>query len=122
MMPKFEAGENIAIKVPPHQFDKTVSFYKDIIKLEEINLTSPGDYDAAVFKFGDKNLWIDKMSATGHAEIWLEIKTDNAEKAAQYFDEYGVARRDEIESLPVKFKGFWISSPSNIIHLVCESE
>jgi len=30
---KFAAGRNIAIKVPPHQFKATVSFYRDVLGL-----------------------------------------------------------------------------------------
>jgi hypothetical protein len=32
--------------------------------------------------------------------------------------EKGISKRDEIEPLPPGVKGFWISSPSNIIHLI----
>jgi hypothetical protein len=31
-----------------------------------------------------------------------------------------VVRRDEIEPLPEGFKGFWISNPANIIHLISQ--
>lgn len=31
---KFEAGINIAIKIPKSKYDKTVEFYKNILKLE----------------------------------------------------------------------------------------
>ena len=33
-------------------------------------------------------------------------------------DESEQVGQDEIEALPPGFKGFWISSPSNIIHLI----
>lgn len=120
MKPRFEPGDNIAIKVPPQQFDETVSFYKDILDLEQIHLKAPDPLESVTFKFGDKNLWVDKAPSISQAEIWLEIKTDDAAQAANYFQSCGIARRDEIEPLPVDFEGFWISSPSNIIHLVCK--
>lgn len=34
MNTKFEAGINIAIKVPKSKYEKTVAFYRDILKLE----------------------------------------------------------------------------------------
>lgn len=34
MNSKFEAGINIAIKVPKSKYEKTVAFYRDILKLE----------------------------------------------------------------------------------------
>jgi predicted enzyme related to lactoylglutathione lyase len=120
MKPKFEPGKNIAIKVPPHQFENTVLFYRDVLGLEELDLSPSEQYESVTFKFGDKNLWIDKISSISHAEIWLEIKTDDIEQAAHHFKDYKVVRRDEIEPLPSDFKGFWISSPSNIIHLINE--
>jgi predicted enzyme related to lactoylglutathione lyase len=120
MKPNFEPGENIAIKVPPHQFEKTVSFYRDVLGLEQTIIESPDQYQSVTFKFGGKILWIDKISSISQAEIWLEIKTDDIEQASNYFEEHEVVRRDEIEPLPGEFKGFWVSSPSNIIHLIHE--
>ncbi len=34
MKTKFEAGINIAIKIPKNKYEKTVAFYSDILKLE----------------------------------------------------------------------------------------
>jgi len=34
MKPKFNAGKNIAMKVPAHEFEKTAIFYRDILGLE----------------------------------------------------------------------------------------
>ena len=31
--PQFTAGKNIALKTPTHEFEKTVSFYRDVLKL-----------------------------------------------------------------------------------------
>ncbi len=120
MKPIFEPGENIAIKVPAHEYDQTVSFYQDILGLERKNAGATDEYQTAVFKFGDKTLWVDRISSISQAEIWLEIRTDSAEHAAAYLDECKVSRRDDIERLPEEFKGFWISGPSNIIHLITE--
>lgn len=110
----FKAGQNIALKVPSHQYEETVTFYRDIIGLQQIKNEEP----EIVFKFGDKKLWIDKVKHLSQAEIWLEIECDDIKGAKKHFKKHGVYRRDEIEKLPLEFNGFWISSPSNIIHLI----
>jgi hypothetical protein len=120
MKPKFKPGDKIAIKVPPNQFATTVSFYRDILGLEQLDQSSQDPYESVAFKFGDKNLWIDKISSISQAEIWLEIKADDIRQAAEYFQYHNVVRRDEIEPLPENFRGFWIANPSEIIHLITE--
>ncbi len=120
MKPKFTPGENIAVKVPPHEFDQTVLFYKTILGLEQIGRSSSESIESVTFKFGCKKLWVDKVSGISQAEIWLEVMTDNIEAASKYFEKTRCIRRDEIEPLPKGFSGFWISSPSNIIHLITD--
>jgi len=120
MKPAFEAGQNIAMKVPVHEYDQTVAFYKDILGFEVIEPSSSNESASTTFKFGDKVLWIDKKPNISHAEIWLEVVTDNYEAASAYFEKQGCIRRDEIESLPDGFNGFWLSSPANIIHLISQ--
>lgn len=106
------------MKVPAHDFDSTVAFYRDILGLEQANVSSPDVNESIAFKFGDKNLWIDRVAGISQAELWLEIDTDDVDKASTYFAANSCIRRDEIEPLPEGFKGFWISSPCNIIHLI----
>ena len=122
MKPIFKPGENIAIKVPPHQYEQTVSFYRDTLGLEPINGPSPDTYDSISLRFGDKNLWIDKIDSLSQAEIWLEIQTDDIDAAAAHLEKANIVRRDEIEPLPDGFNGFWISSPAQIVHLVSEEK
>lgn len=121
MKPNFSPGNNIAMKVPVHEFDNTVAFYRDILGFEEIKVASPDSITAITFKFGDKTLWIDKIAGLSQAEIWLEILTDDIESASAYFDENSCIRRDEIEPLPDGFKAFWLANPANIIHLINEA-
>jgi len=106
------------MKVPAHEFEKTVAFYQEILGFKLKKASSPGGFESAAFEFGDKSLWIDKISGLSQAEIWLEIEADNLEEAEAYFSQMGCTRIDEIEPLPSDFKGFWICSPSNIIHLI----
>lgn len=114
--PRFTAGHNIAMKIPPHEFSRTVEFYKDILGLPLVEEEAPN----IVFEFGGKRLWLDKLDFISQAEIWLEIQADDIDAAAEYLMRRGVVRRDEIEPLPEGFKGFWISNPANIIHLISQ--
>lgn len=116
--PNFEAGKNIALKVPSHEFEAAVRFYRETLGFKTIEELSDNSSESVVFEFGDKNLWLDKTPGISQAEIWLEITTDNMEMAAAYLQENDCARCDEIEALPPGFKGFWISNPANIIHLI----
>ncbi len=118
MKPEFKPGKNIAMKVPAHEFDRTVAFYRDILGFTQTEADSPDQFDSVTFDFGGKNLWIDKVAGLSQAEVWLEVETNDIERAAAYLESAGCARRDEIEPLPDTFAGFWICSPSNIIHLV----
>jgi hypothetical protein len=52
------------------------------------------------------------------AELWLEVVTDDTAGAARHLETAGIARCDAIEPLGEAFDGFWISSPSQIVHLV----
>jgi predicted enzyme related to lactoylglutathione lyase len=120
--PAFTPGKNLAMKVPVHEYEKTVSFYRDILGLEQVDSPSPNSYESVAFKFGDKKLWIDKIEGISQAEIWLEVITDDLETVAKYIEENKCVRRDEIEPLPKGLKGFWISNPANIIHLITEAK
>ena len=120
MKPVFSPGKNIAMKVPPHEYESMVSFYRDIIGLEQVEASSADKFESVAFDFGGKKLWIDKVSSISQAETWLEIVTDDITGAEAYLKEKGMIRCDAIEPLPADFKGFWISSPANIIHLVTE--
>ncbi|WP_111642838.1 VOC family protein [Marinimicrobium alkaliphilum] len=122
MSPKFEPGKNIAMKVPVHEYENTVAFYRDVIGLQPIQEPASSSTKSARFEFGGKVLWIDKVPSLSQAEIWLELVTSDCDGAARYLEDNGCIRRDEIEDLPHGFRGFWVSSPSNIIHLVTESD
>lgn len=118
MKPQFEPGKNLAMKVPPHEFEKTVRFYRDILGFEEIKESQSANSYSVRFMFGDKILWIDRVETLSQAELWLEIVTDDIQAASEYLGSKGCVRRDEIEPLPQNFKGFWLANPANIIHLV----
>jgi len=73
---KLRAGKNIAMKVPAHEYEATVHFYRDIIGL----LPVEGKATATVFKFGDKHLWVDKASQLSQSEgfqgFWISGPND----------------------------------------------
>lgn len=112
---KFSGGRNLAMKVPPHLYEPTIRFYRDLVGLPIIDSLAP----SVVFQFGANWLWIDPVEGLSQAEIWLELNTADVGEAASRLNRTGVVRRDEIEALPKGFDGFWISSPASIIHLVC---
>jgi catechol 2,3-dioxygenase-like lactoylglutathione lyase family enzyme len=112
----FAAGRNIAIKVPPHQYDATVRFYRNVLGLTEL-ATEAG---AVSFEFGPNRLWIDRSPGMSQAETWLEIVTNDLETAAGELAAAGVVRCDDIEPLPAGMQAFWIASPASIVHLICK--
>jgi hypothetical protein len=119
--PKFAGGRNIAMKVPPHLWDMTVRFYRDVAGLKPIE-HSPTDPPSVSFEFGANVLWIDRVAGLSQAEIWLELNTADVQVAAGHLQSAGIVRLDEIEALPEDFEGFWIASPASIIHLVAKPE
>ncbi|MHC6530104.1 MULTISPECIES: VOC family protein [unclassified Vibrio] len=116
MVPEFQPGNNIAMKIPAHEYERTVSFYRDVLRFKE--LSNDGMDGTPRFEFGDKTLWLDCVAGLSQAEIWLEVTTNDVERAAEYLQRHDCHRRDEIEPLPEGFQAFWIASPTNIIHLI----
>ena len=116
MSNKIYGGINIAMKVPPHQYEATVAFYRDVVGLEPIEDKSP----YVGFKLGPNHLWIDQAPGMSQAEVWLELFTGDSSKALADLAEAGVVRCDAIEPLPAGFKGGWIVNPANIVHMVRE--
>lgn len=113
--PAFTGGRNIAMKVPPHLWEATVAFYRDVLGLKPAGPLAP---PSASFEFGANRLWIDRVETVSQAELWLELTTDDVGAAAEHLAAAGVVRRDEIEPLPPGFRGYWIQNPAAIIHLV----
>lgn len=115
---KFAAGRNIAMKVPPHLYDASVQFYRDVLGLKELTQHAP----SVCFEFGACTLWIDRVPGVSQAETWLEVVTNDIEAASAHLNAAGVVRCDEIEPLPQESQAFWVSSPASIVHLVCKDD
>lgn len=105
-----EPGKNIAIKVPRHKWDETVAFYRDRVKLSVINELP----NSVAFSFGSMTLWIDKVEKQSQVDVWLELLTDEPDKALQTL---GSPMRDELEPLD-DVNGHWTSDPAGVVLLV----
>ena len=110
----FAGGRNIALKLPAHEFDDAVHFYREVLGLEQMSDYLP----SIVFEFGENLLWLDRVETMTQAELWLELRTPDTGAAATHLDRHGVKRCDGVEALPEGFDGYWISGPGNIIHLI----
>ena len=113
---KIEGGVNIAMKVPSHQYQAVIAFYRDVVALESITEKAP----AVGFKLGPNQLWIDKSETLTQAEVWLELFTQDHRAALQQLEHGGAVRCDPIEPLGEAFRGGWIMNPANIVHMVRE--
>lgn len=113
-----EGGINIAMKVPTHQYEATVAFYRDTLGLEPI--TDKGS--AIGFIHGPNRLWIDEVKGFSQAEVWLELFTPSFPEAARRLGAAGVVRNDAIEELGPGFRGGWFFNPAGIVHLVREPD
>ena len=117
----FAGGRNIAMKTPPHLWEATVRFYRDVVGLPVIE-HEPTVPPSVGFMFGGNRLWIDRVESASHAELWLELTTTDVPAAAEHLRVAGVVRRDEIEPLPEDHEGFWIANPASIIHMVAKPD
>lgn len=115
MHPKFKAGINIAIKIPKSKYDKTVAFYKDILKLEveEKPIDNPTISRTHEVKFGNNVIWLDCVDNYTHSETWLQLTVPNVDEATDYLLSKGVETCDEIEELPKNMH--WIQDPAGTV-------
>ncbi|WDE09680.1 VOC family protein [Thalassomonas haliotis] len=120
MKAAFNPGKNIAIKTPAHEYAQVVHFYQEILGFKPLADNASDPFESVCFAFGDKVLWIDKITGLSQSEIWLEIISDDIAAAKKYLEQAGCHIRNEIEPLPDALNAFWLSSPANIIHLVTD--
>lgn len=122
MTPLFRGGHNIAMKLPKAQFDRTVAFYRDILGMEVTDDSSDpvaeGVIRSAAVRFGPVTLWLDRVDNYAHADLWLELFTDDVDRATEYLATQGVAVQDELEPLPAGMAAHWISNPVGVPHIV----
>lgn len=115
MNPEFEAGINIAIKIPKSKYEKTVAFYRDILKLdvEEKSIKNPTVSRTHQVKFGHNIIWLDCVDNYTHSETWLQLTVPNVEEAADYLMAKGIDTCDELEELPKNMH--WITDPAGTV-------
>ncbi|WP_300689910.1 hypothetical protein [Chryseobacterium sp.] len=115
MSTQFNAGINIAIKIPKSKYEKTVAFYRDILKLavEEKIINNPTVSKTHEVKFGNNIIWLDCVDNYTHSETWLQLTVPNVEEATAYLQLNGVETCDEIEELPENMH--WITDPAGTV-------
>lgn len=115
METKFEAGINIAIKIPKGKYDQTVAFYRDILKLsvQEKPIQNPTVSKTHEVKFGNNIIWLDCVDNYTHSETWLQLTVPNVEEATTYLKSNGVETCDELEELPENMH--WIMDPAGTV-------
>jgi predicted enzyme related to lactoylglutathione lyase len=115
METKFEAGINIAIKIPKSKYDQTVAFYRTILKLEveEKPINNPTVSKTHQVKFGNNIIWLDCVDNYTHAETWLQLIVPNIDEATEYLKSNAVETCDEIEELPKNMH--WIMDPAGTV-------
>ena len=113
----FEGGVNIALKIPKRTYEKSVSFYRDVLKLEieEKPINHPSVSRTHKVKFGPNTLWLDCVDTYTQPETWLELNTPDVEAARRYLEENGISTCDEIEEIS---DGHWIADPAGAIFVL----
>ena len=115
MDPQFEAGINIAIKIPKRKYEKTVAFYRDILRLkvEEKPIENPTVSRTHQVSFGNNVIWLDCVDNYTHSETWLQLTVPDVNEATNYLLANGVETCDELEELPENMH--WIQDPAGTV-------
>ncbi|XRQ06189.1 VOC family protein [Actinomadura welshii] len=118
MNPTFHGGHNIAMKLPKARFDRTVAFYRDVLGMEVTDHDAAGVAQSVSVRFGPVTLWLDRVDNYAHADLWLELFTDDVDRATAHLAAHGVGVQDELEPLPAGLDAHWISNPAGVPHIV----
>ncbi|WP_437918304.1 VOC family protein [Sphingobacterium sp. LRF_L2] len=119
----FDAGINIAMKIPLEKYRETVAFYRDILlfDVEEIPITHPTVLATHRLTFGQNILWLDCVKELTSSKIWFEILTKNIMETTNYLHTNEVRFCDEIEAID-QSKMHWIKDPCDNVILVKNKE
>ncbi len=122
MNTKFVGGINIAIKIPKTKYEETVTFYRDILKLEVLEkpIEIPTVSKTHQVKFGNNILWLDCVDNYTHSETWLELKTADVDNATRYLKSKGIDTCDELEKIPDNMH--WIMDPAGTVFILNTKE
>jgi predicted enzyme related to lactoylglutathione lyase len=115
MKPKFEAGINIAIKIPKSKYEQTVAFYRDVLNFEVVEkpITNPTVSRTHEVKFGHNVIWLDCVDNYAHSETWLQLTVPNVAAASEHLKANKVESCDELEELPDNMH--WIMDPAGTV-------
>lgn len=115
---KFDAGTNIAMKIPKHQYTDTVQFYRDVLLLEveEKKINHPTVLQTHAVKFGGFTLWLDCVDGIDSSSLWLQITTPDVQAATDYLQSNGIRTFDELEQIPGDMH--WIKDPTGTVMLL----
>jgi catechol 2,3-dioxygenase-like lactoylglutathione lyase family enzyme len=118
----FAGGPNIALKIPKADYEATVDYYRSTLGMhvQEVEDTgAPTVTRAHLVDFGPIRLWLDQVDSAARSDVWLEVRTDDLEAAAQHLTSAGSAPRDEIEPLEsIGHTAHWIRDPAGVVHLL----
>jgi hypothetical protein len=118
MEEKFEGGINIAIKIPKNKYEETVRFYREILKLEvnEKPIDNPTVSRTHEVKFGPNIVWLDCVDNYTHSETWLDLRTNDVDRATRYLRSHGIEPCDELEKIPEAMH--WIQDPAGTVFIL----
>ena len=115
---EFRGGVNIAIKIPKSKYEKTVEFYRDILKLDVVEkpIKNPTVSRTHQVKFGNNTVWLDCVDNYTRSETWLELNTPDVDRATAYLKSQGVETCDELEEIPENTH--WIMDPAGTVFIL----
>jgi predicted enzyme related to lactoylglutathione lyase len=115
---EFRGGVNIAIKIPKSKYERTVAFYRDILKLDvtEKPIKHPTISRTHQVKFGNNIVWLDCVDNYTHSETWLELNTPDVDRSTAYLKSQGVDTCDELEEIPENTH--WIMDPAGTVFIL----
>jgi catechol 2,3-dioxygenase-like lactoylglutathione lyase family enzyme len=119
-VPALKGGQNIAMKVPQFRYAETVRFYAEVLGLPLLGRSAPAPGSpggSTTFAFGDARLWLDPVPGYAKADLWLQVVTDDHERARAHVAAAGTPVRDELDPLG-DFPGHWISDPAGTVLLL----
>ena len=121
--PTFDAGLNIAMKIPRQHYEATVTFYRDTLGFDVEEQPATGAETVSrthKVAFGPNTLWLDCVDSYSQPGGWLELRTDDLDDAMDAMAAVGIRPCDEVEPLDGDQRAHWITNPAGVVHLVAE--
>lgn len=117
---QFQAGVNIALKIPKSKYKATVKFYREVLRMEveERPIDHPTISKTHRVRFGPNVLWLDCVDHNTHVETWLQLTVPDMGEAIRYLESQGINTCDEIEALPDNMH--WIQDPAGTVFNIQE--